>query len=58
MRPARVKDSSPGELLLLPGTYGPCPICHGSRYNDETLEVTYRGMDIAPVLSMTVAHQR
>ena len=31
------------ELLFLPGTYAPCPACHGARYNAETLEVTYRG---------------
>ena len=31
------------ELLFLPGTYAPCPTCHGARYNPETLEVTYRG---------------
>ena len=28
------------ELLFLPGTYAPCPTCHGARYNPETLEVT------------------
>ncbi|MBT2523674.1 excinuclease ABC subunit UvrA [Arthrobacter sp. ISL-28] len=42
------------ELLFLPGSYGPCPECHGSRYNPETLEVTYRGKNIAEVLDMTV----
>jgi excinuclease ABC subunit A len=42
------------ELLFLPGTYGPCPTCHGARYNDETLEVTYRGKTIADVLGMPV----
>ncbi|WP_400159869.1 ABC transporter [Arthrobacter sp. BPSS-3] len=42
------------ELLFLPGSYGPCPECHGSRYNPETLEVTYRGKNIAEVLGMTV----
>jgi excinuclease ABC subunit A len=42
------------ELLFLPGTYAPCPTCHGSRYNDETLEVTYRGKNIAAVLAMPV----
>jgi excinuclease ABC subunit A len=42
------------ELLFLPGTYAPCPTCHGSRYNPETLEVTYRGRTIADVLDLTV----
>ncbi|WP_284974798.1 excinuclease ABC subunit UvrA [Arthrobacter sp. efr-133-TYG-104] len=42
------------ELLFLPGSYGPCPECHGSRFNPETLEVTYRGRTIADVLGMTV----
>jgi excinuclease ABC subunit A len=42
------------ELLFLPGSYGPCPVCHGSRYNPETLEVTYRGKNIAEVLGLTV----
>jgi excinuclease ABC subunit A len=42
------------ELLFLPGSYGPCPECHGSRYNPETLEITYRGKNVAEVLGMTV----
>ena len=42
------------ELLFLPGTYAPCPTCHGARYNAETLEVTYRGRNIADVLAMAV----
>lgn len=42
------------ELLFLPGSYGPCPECNGSRFNPETLEVTYRGRNIADVLAMTV----
>ncbi|MEV0523471.1 excinuclease ABC subunit UvrA [Streptomyces sp. NPDC050439] len=42
------------ELLFLPGTYAPCPTCHGARYNAETLEVTYRGMHIADVLALSV----
>ncbi|MFF3766440.1 excinuclease ABC subunit UvrA [Streptomyces sp. NPDC001922] len=42
------------ELLFLPGTYAPCPTCHGSRYNEETLQVRYRERTIAEVLDMTV----
>ena len=42
------------ELLFLPGTYAPCPTCHGARYNAETLEVTYRGRNVADVLAMPV----
>ncbi|MFE4833814.1 ABC transporter [Arthrobacter sp. NPDC056691] len=42
------------ELLFLPGSYGPCPECDGSRYNPETLEVTYQGKNVADVLGMTV----
>jgi len=41
-------------LLFLPGSYAPCPTCGGSRYNTETLEVTYRGKSVAEVLSLTV----
>lgn len=42
------------ELLFLPGTYAPCPTCHGARYNAETLEIAYRGKNVAEVLAMTV----
>lgn len=42
------------ELMFLPGTYAPCPTCHGARYNPETLEVTYRGRTIAEVLDLPV----
>jgi excinuclease ABC subunit A len=42
------------ELLFLPGTYSPCPTCHGARYDPETLEITYRGKNIAEVLDLTV----
>jgi len=42
------------ELLFLPGSWAPCPECHGSRYNNETLEVRWNGATIADVLGMTV----
>ncbi|MFC9298923.1 ABC transporter [Streptomyces sp. NPDC057011] len=42
------------ELLFLPSTYAPCPECGGARYNAETLEVRYAGLDIAQVLGLTV----
>ncbi|MFF5968875.1 ATP-binding cassette domain-containing protein [Streptomyces collinus] len=42
------------ELLFLPSTYAPCPDCGGARYNPSTLEVTYRGRNIAQVLDLTV----
>jgi len=42
------------ELLFLPSVYAPCPVCHGSRYNKETLQVHYHGKNIAEVLGMTV----
>ncbi|RSS73967.1 excinuclease ABC subunit UvrA [Streptomyces sp. WAC06614] len=42
------------ELLFLPSTYAPCPACGGARYNAETLQVRYAGLDIAEVLSLTV----
>ena len=42
------------ELLFLPSVYAPCPACEGARYNAKTLEVTYRGRNIAEVLRMTV----
>lgn len=42
------------ELMFLPSVYSPCTVCHGSRYNSETLSVTYRGLNIAQVLDLTV----
>ena len=42
------------ELLFLPSVYAPCPACHGARYNPKTLEIQYRGKNIAEVLAMTV----
>ena len=42
------------ELLFLPSVYAPCPTCHGARYNARTLEIRYRGRNVAEVLGMTV----
>ncbi|WP_407542164.1 excinuclease ABC subunit UvrA (plasmid) [Deinococcus radiomollis] len=42
------------ELLFLPSVYAPCPVCHGTRYNQETLDVQYRSRTVAEVLGMTV----
>ncbi len=42
------------ELLFLPGSWAPCPECHGARYNAETLEVRRAGSTVADVLGMTV----
>ncbi|MCP3442278.1 excinuclease ABC subunit UvrA [Bradyrhizobium sp. CCGUVB14] len=42
------------ELLFLPSVYAPCPDCHGSRYNGETLAIRLNGKSIADVLAMTV----
>ncbi len=42
------------EMHFLPDIYVPCEVCHGKRYNHETLEVKYKGKTIADVLNMTV----
>ncbi|MDP9064328.1 MAG: excinuclease ABC subunit UvrA [Pseudomonadota bacterium] len=42
------------ELLFMPSVYAPCPDCHGGRYNEQTLTVTYRGKNIAEVLGLSV----
>jgi excinuclease ABC subunit A len=42
------------ELIFMPSVYAPCPTCHGTRFNDKTLEITYREKNVAEVLRMTV----
>ncbi|GAA0307638.1 excinuclease ABC subunit A [Gracilibacillus halotolerans] len=42
------------EMHFLPDVYVPCEICHGKRYNRETLEVKYKGKNISEILDMTV----
>ena len=43
------------EMHFLPDVYVPCEVCHGSRYNSETLSITYKGKNIADVLEMRVS---
>ncbi|ARW20255.1 UvrABC system protein [Pediococcus pentosaceus] len=42
------------EMNFLPDVYVPCEVCHGTRYNSETLEVKYKGKTIADILDMMV----
>jgi excinuclease ABC subunit A len=42
------------EMQFLPDIYVPCDVCHGSRFNRETLQVLYKGKNIAQVLDMTI----
>ncbi|HWQ59661.1 MAG TPA: excinuclease ABC subunit UvrA [Candidatus Fimivivens sp.] len=46
------------EMYLLPDMYAPCEVCGGTRYNQKTLSVSYRGMNISQVLAMTVSEAR
>jgi excinuclease ABC subunit A len=47
------------ELLFMPSVYAPCPVCHGARYNEKTLEIKWNDHSIADVLRLTVddAHE-
>ena len=42
------------ELIFLPSVFAPCPTCHGTRYNEKTLEIRHHGKNIADVLGMSV----
>ena len=42
------------EMHFLPDVYVPCEVCHGKRYNSETLEVNYKGKNISEILNLTV----
>ncbi|HUF20862.1 MAG TPA: excinuclease ABC subunit UvrA [Burkholderiales bacterium] len=46
------------EMHFLPDIYVPCDVCHGRRYNRETLEVKYKGKNVHEILEMTVEHAR
>ncbi|HEX3835540.1 MAG TPA: excinuclease ABC subunit UvrA [Steroidobacteraceae bacterium] len=42
------------ELLFMPSVYAPCPVCHGARYNPETLKIRFQDRNIAEVLALSV----
>ena len=51
MRGRRLRD---GRAAVLASVYAPCPACHGARYNEQTLQIAYRGKNVAEVLALTV----
>ena len=54
MKLAAATELSKLKCIFLPDVYVPCEVCHGKRYNRETLEVKYKGKNIADILDMTV----
>ena len=52
-RPAAGDGTIKIEMHFLPDVYVPCEVCHGARYNRDTLEVTFRGKTIADVLDLS-----
>ena len=46
------------ELIFLPGSYATCPVCHGQRFNQETLEITWRGYTVAEILALSVTEAK
>ena len=46
------------EMHFLPDVYVPCEVCHGTRYNKDTLSITYKGKNIADILKMRVEEAR
>src|SRR5699024_354481 len=42
------------ELIFLPGSYATCPVCHGQRFNQEPLSITWRGYTVADILALSV----
>lgn len=46
------------ELIFLPGSYATCPVCHGQRFNQETLTITWRGYTVADILALSVAEAK
>lgn len=55
MKPVKVMVLKRLKCIFLPDVYVTCDVCHGKRYNKETLSVTYKGKNIADVLDMRVS---